>query len=305
MHRETPVGTSGRAYSGGGARSCVHSVDDGHFMQEMGGGFMNGEQRSGIESPQNYGFTSVVMDADKDSNGQITGCAEAFISFCGGNRSFPVAGVMDDRRHRLMGMEKGDSAMYRTRDDKQQFHLTKDGGFWTAPRDKTVRMHLLDEDSGSSGSARDGTGGGGAQQKGQKPRYKDAKDSYRFVDVTSGKTRVSGVEAHMMLQDGNSYVHCVSQKTYLGSRADNGEFDKVVTLKGPAKNVYGLVTGGSGLTTSGVTAEPAPPPGSRFAPALAASIALALGVSLGMNYELLTARAATPMLASTCQFASR
>src|SRR5215467_10621808 len=98
MHRATPVSTSFRAYSGGGARSCVTSVDDGHFMQEMAGNFMKGESRQKIESPQNYGFTSVVMDADKGQDGAITGSAEGFMTFCGGNRSFPVCAVMDDRR---------------------------------------------------------------------------------------------------------------------------------------------------------------------------------------------------------------
>jgi hypothetical protein len=54
---------------------------------------------------------------------------------------------MDDRRHRLQGLDEGDSGMFSTQGRKQQFHMSGDGGFWTAPQDKTVRMALLSEDS--------------------------------------------------------------------------------------------------------------------------------------------------------------
>lgn len=143
MHRATPLNTSFRAFSSGGARSVVDKVNDGTLMQEMAGNFMKNETRDAIESPQNYGFTSVVHDAERDAAGKITGSAETFISFIGGNRSFPVAGNMDDRRHRLFGLEKGDTAMFRGKDDQQQFHMAGDGGHWSAPEGKTVRMALV------------------------------------------------------------------------------------------------------------------------------------------------------------------
>ena len=78
----------------------------------------------------------MVMPADKGKDGQIEGSAEGFMSYMGGNRSFPVCGVMDDRRHRVKGMEKGDSAMYRTREDGQQFHLSDKGNFMTCRNDR-------------------------------------------------------------------------------------------------------------------------------------------------------------------------
>ncbi|HEY2243454.1 MAG TPA: phage baseplate assembly protein [Xanthobacteraceae bacterium] len=252
MHRATPANSSFRAYVSGGARATVNSVDDSKLMQEHASDFMINESRSAIESPQNYGFTSVVTDATKDAMGNVTGCAETFISFMGGNRSFPVAGNMDDRRHRLINLIKGDVAMFRQVADKLQFHLSGDGGFLTGPRDKVVRMQLLDEDSGqqqqqqpqspqqrdaSSGQSSSSSSSGGQQQKGQQARYKDAQKSYRFVHVTQDATEAGGTNVKLKLQDGNGYVHVASdQNVYLGAESSKAKFALVVTLAGPAKN---------------------------------------------------------------------
>src|SRR5580704_7117795 len=105
MHRATPANTSFRAYSAGGARAIVSSIDDNKLMKEMGGNFMKSESRTKIESPQNYGWSSVTFDPDQEQSGGQGGGSgpETFISFMGGNRSFPVAGPIDDRRHRLKG----------------------------------------------------------------------------------------------------------------------------------------------------------------------------------------------------------
>jgi phage gp45-like len=264
MHRATPLQSSMRGYCGGGARSCVDQVDDSKLMQEMGGNFMANETRTGVEAPQNYGFTSVVFDAEKGQDGKIQACAETFVGFMGSNRSLPVTGNMDDRRHRMYKLEKGDSAMFRGRGDKQQFHMTQDGGFWTAPQDKTVRMHLVQQDSesnatvqqgGSSGSGgasaqqRDSSAGngssgqqGGQQKRGQEALYKEGQKSPLFVEVTKDKTRISGKTAHMVLDDGNTYVHCNSDKNvYLGAEAGKGSFAMVVTLSGPCVNTQGKI----------------------------------------------------------------
>jgi phage gp45-like len=314
MHAATPAHTSFRAYVGGGARSVIHEADDSKFMQEMAGGFMKGETRGGVESPQNYGFTSVVHDADKGDDGEVSDGAEGFVSFMGGNRSFPVCGVMDDRRHRLWGCEKGDTAMYRGKDDGQQLHMTKDGGFWSAQTDKTVRMHLVDQQQqqqqqGGGGATRDagsGSSGGqdgqqqGGQQKGQKPNYKDGLKSYRFVDVTKDATRLSGNESHMMLSDGDSYVHCTDKKAYLGGNSGKHQFAKVLTTAGPASNVFGRIDGGlmELELAPGVFQQKATPGVFASArPALVPALMLLLGLSLGVNYALITARAPI-MLAS-------
>jgi phage gp45-like len=260
VHRATPLNSSFRAYTAGGARSVVEKVDDSKLMQEMAGNFMANESRSGIEAPQNYGFSSVVFDAEKDVMGRIKASAETFIGFMGGNRSFPVAGAMDDRRHRLYKLEPGDTAMFRGRGDKQQLHLTKDGGFWSAPQDKTVRMQLVPSDSESNASIASGgsSGGrasaqqlegagnsssgqdGGQQKRGQEPVYKDGQGSHRFVDVTKDKTRASGNQVHLMLDDQKTYVHAHSDKNvYLGAEAGTASFDLLITLSGPCVNTLG------------------------------------------------------------------
>jgi phage gp45-like len=271
MHRATPLNSSIRAYTGGGSRSCVDQVDDSKFMQEMSGNFMANETRSGVEAPQNYGFTSVVFDAEKGQDGKIQACAETFVGFMGSNRSLPVTGNMDDRRHRMYKLEKGDSAMFRGRGDKQQFHLTQDGGFWTAPQNKTVRMALIDQDSesnatvqqqggGSSGSGsaggaapalRDDAGSGGSssaqggqqqQKRGQESLKSANQQASRFIEVTADKTRLAGKTSHMMLDDGNTYVHVNSDKNvYVGGQAGSGSFSMLVTLAGPCVNSQGKI----------------------------------------------------------------
>jgi phage gp45-like len=269
MHRATPLNSSFRAFTGGGTRGIVHEADDTKLLQEMKANFMVNETREAIESPQNYGFTSVVFDAEKDMMGKVQAAAEHFTSFLGGNRTLPVS-IMDDRRHRLYKLDKGDTAMFRGRGDKQQFHLTQDGGFWTAPQDKTVRMSLIPENSesnstqqsagaggagggtgGPSVTAADaGTGGGaatgtgqqqGQQKKGQEAVYKKAKDSKVFVDMTKDATRASGKEVHIMLDDGKIYAHVIGQEVYLGGKKGEGTFAKVSTVSGPSINVYAKV----------------------------------------------------------------
>lgn len=148
MHRATPETSSFRSYVAGGARATIPQVDDSQFMQETQGNAMVNEMRKAIEAPQNFGFTSVVMNAVQAIGGSIASSAESFIQFMGGNRSFPVMGNMDDRRHRLMNLDQGDAGMFGTQGAKQQFHLSnKDGMFGTAPNDKTFRFAILDENS--------------------------------------------------------------------------------------------------------------------------------------------------------------
>jgi hypothetical protein len=127
MHRATPLNTSFRSYSSGGARTMIHAADDSKMMQEMGGNFMKNETRDKVESPQNYGFSSVVRNPTQDALGNIISAAEGFINFIGGNRSFPVCGIMDDRRHRPMGMKEGENAQY---DDLGQMTILRRTGLF-------------------------------------------------------------------------------------------------------------------------------------------------------------------------------
>jgi phage gp45-like len=278
MHRATPVNSSFRGYVAGGARATVNTIDDSQLMQEHASDFMKNESRSAIESPQNYGFTSVAAKATMDAMGKIIGSAETFISFMGGNRSFPVAGNMDDRRHRLFGLSEGDTAMYRQKDDKQQFHMTSDGGFWSAPQDKTMRMALLDENSGSqqqqgggsrgTPSTQDGSGGaggsgtsGGQQQMGQTSVKDSNQKAGKFIDITKEATRAAGKIVQLIVaaasgggggsgKDGSSsggsssgtvLAEANGSNFYCGGTPGQGQFAMIVTVKGPTMNVPGRI----------------------------------------------------------------
>lgn len=273
VHRSTPLSSVFRAYTGGGARSNVDKIDDSTLMQEMSGTFMNGESRKGIEAPQNYGFTSHVMPAEKDAMGKIISCAEVAMHFIGGSRSFPVAGAMDDRRHRLKGLEAGDTAMFRTKNDFLQFHFAKDGGFMSAARNRTLRFALIDKDAqeeqqqqggggqqsgaasvsalaivgGGGGGGSGGGGGQGGQQGKQKPTgqthvKKENQDSKRFMHMNADETAHGGTNVRQYLDDGKGYHEINKDKNvYTGALKGKGKFAKVVTTSGPCKNVWGFL----------------------------------------------------------------
>jgi hypothetical protein len=151
MHRQSSLTAGFVGFTSGGARALVDTIDDGTGMQEMKGSMMFGEARDKIESPQNYGFTSVVLPAKKGKDGKIEECAEAYINYIGGNRSFPVAAVMDDRRHRPWGLKPGENAQY---DDIGQMTLMRRNGLYL--------LTLDSEDESQSQSGSGGGSGGGA-----------------------------------------------------------------------------------------------------------------------------------------------
>jgi phage gp45-like len=261
MHRATPYDINFRGYSSGGCRTLIDTVNDKSLMQECTNPTgMKGEGWPSAEAPQNYGFTSVVMPADKGQDGQINGSAEGFMSFIGGNRNFPVCGVMDDRRHRLKGLDNGDVAMFRTKDDSQQFHMSSDGGFWSADSSKTVRMALVSGGSSTpqqqqqqQGSSQGGQGGQQGQKKptGQQSVKSANQKSTKFVDVTSNRTRVQGSNSLLMLEDGNGYVHASDDKqVWLGMEKGKAKFSKVLTEDGPCDNVWGRLGGGGALAAT-------------------------------------------------------
>jgi Bacteriophage Mu Gp45 spike protein len=156
MHRISPVASAFRAYSAGGARSVVDKVNDGTLMQEMKGKFMAGESREKFEAPQNYGFSSVVQPVTGEGD-QRQG-SEAFISFIGGNRSFPVAAMMDDRRFRPMGLKPGENSQY---DDLGQMTLIRRTGTYMLSLDSEDQS----QQQSGGGKAGDSSGGSGGQGK--------------------------------------------------------------------------------------------------------------------------------------------
>lgn len=218
MHRATPLNAAFRAYTAGGARTVIDEADDKKLMQESKGNFMKGETRGEIESPQNYGFTSHVMPADKDDKGNIKMGAEGFVSFMGGNRSFPVTQVMDDRRHRLKEIAKGDSAMYGAREWGEQFHIDKDGMWMSGNTQRKIKLQLVEnsndqQDSGQSQQAQ------GSQQsslgaKGQKPLKE--KSSSDFIEITADKITIRRGGGYVVITDGDiiGYVDGDPKKSF-------------------------------------------------------------------------------------------
>ena len=159
MHRQTPSTAAFVGYSSGGARALIDSIDDSKMMQQMKGSMM-GEGRDGVESPQNYGFSSVVRGATKGSDGAIQDCAEGFMSYFGGNRSSNFCAVMDDRRYRPMGLKEGENAQY---DDLGQMTLLRRAGLFLLSLDGPD-----DSQQQSSGAARHrGSGDGSSSSSGQ------------------------------------------------------------------------------------------------------------------------------------------
>jgi phage gp45-like len=232
--------TSFRSYAAGGARSVIKDVDDGQYMQESSLTINRNETRKEVESPQNYGFTSVTADRDKKeqqkgggqggqgSQGKQSTLSEmgpeAFIMWAGGNRSFPVATVIDDRRHRLYDLgkdaAKGATAMYGLKEWGQQNLITDDGMYMTGNTEKRIKLQLVknknqEEQQQQSGGAQPGAqaasaegGGGGSsdaggkqQQKkklGQKTLHKESSDTFVNMD---------GSLVHTKRGNGNVHVH--------------------------------------------------------------------------------------------------
>jgi len=193
MHRATPLNVAFRAYSAGGARTAITSIDDTKLMQQTGANFMKGESRKNIESPQNYGFTSVNMPPD------TAGSAESIVSFIGGSRSLPIMGPTDDRRYRLYSLKPGDVGVF---DHLQhQLHFNSDGIFITGRTDKKMKFQLADppqqggQQGGAAPSQRDTAGGsssssssGDQQTKGQKQRYD--KPTKQYLEINKDTTNL-------------------------------------------------------------------------------------------------------------------
>ena len=93
-------------------------------------------------------------------------------------------------------------------------------------------------DSGGGGQQQ----GGGQQKRGQEALYKDGQKSKRFLDVTKDRTRASGAQVHLMLDDEKTYLHCHTDKqVYVGGEAGKHTFAKIVTLDGPCFNGLGRI----------------------------------------------------------------
>lgn len=81
-------------------RAVLRAVNDGAKLQEVQAELLAGELRN-VERFQDYGVTSVPFAG-----------AEAITVSVGGDRSHTVALRVDDRRHRLKGLQPGEVALY-------------------------------------------------------------------------------------------------------------------------------------------------------------------------------------------------
>jgi phage gp45-like len=264
-----------RAYTAGGARSVVSEVADKPLMQEMKGNFMKGETRGEVEAPQNYGFTSVCRDGDKGKDGSVSMGPEAFINFIGGNRSFPVCMVMDDRRFRLKELEKGDVAFFDYL--QHQFHFNKDGVFLTGRTDKKMKFQLAEppqeQQQQSGGGAQAGTfalsqqgssdSSQGQQSKAQGQTKRYQKEAKQFMEITKNTIemihdKIINTKAGETIANkaGQLISHIAGKHDFTGDMLVKGfgEFTKQVSAAAPtlAKHlatkgyVDSLIGGGGG-----------------------------------------------------------
>jgi hypothetical protein len=196
----TPLATAFRAFSGGGTRMLIDQIDDSQTMQQTNKSTgMHSEKWPEVESPQNYGFTSVVAQAMKGASGMIQQSAEAMLSFMGGNRSFPMAGVMDDPRHRLLNLLKdaaaGSSALYGLKEWGQQFLNTEKGMYMTGNTEKMLKFALVENKNGQKQQSQSGGGGSSSGSRSVKPKIINPPGSYRnAAGKLVVKSEFSGIE---------------------------------------------------------------------------------------------------------------
>lgn len=91
------------------ARAVVQLVADGGKLQALQLVVGADETRDGCERFQEYGFTSVPLAG-----------AEAVVLFVGGRRDHGLVVAVDDRRHRMAGLEAGEVALYTDEGDSVQ-----------------------------------------------------------------------------------------------------------------------------------------------------------------------------------------
>jgi phage gp45-like len=206
MYRHTPLASATRAYTSGGSRAMIDTIDDNKLMQEPNKSQgMRGESFGAMEAPQNYGFTSVVADAEKSGNGMIKDCAEGFLSFMGGNRSFPMMGVMDDRRHRLMNLAKdaakGAAAVFGLKEWGQQHLNTEDGVYTTGNIEKRIRSALVQNKNGQK------------QQQQQQPGSNGGAPSTQIVNPQGAYRNAEG---RLVVRSAHSGIEFVVEELDLG-----------------------------------------------------------------------------------------
>lgn len=116
------------------ARAVVQRVDDGHKLQELQIGVLEGEPIDDAERFQEYGFSSVPLAG-----------AEAVTVFPNGDRAHPLVVAVDDRRHRPIDKPAGHVCIYHHSGAEVWF--TEDGDVVAKPAaGREVRLGSEDAD---------------------------------------------------------------------------------------------------------------------------------------------------------------
>ena len=122
----TARGVAWRAMTSGGARGIVSSVNTSTMMSEMSGSMFQGESRNNMEIFEGFGMTAGIISQNSD------GVAEALMAFPTGSRTHSVAGQINDRRYRPLGLGQGESMQY---DDIGQGTLIRRTGVYILAMD--------------------------------------------------------------------------------------------------------------------------------------------------------------------------
>lgn len=122
------------------SRAVLARVDDSAKLQTVQVNVLAEETRDGVERFQNYGFTSVPLEG-----------AEAVVVFVGGRRDHGLALAVDDRRHRLSGLQPGEVAVYS--ETGAAVVLKADGSVEVTPGTGAVVKLAGDTDAVAKGAA--------------------------------------------------------------------------------------------------------------------------------------------------------
>jgi phage gp45-like len=227
----TARGVSFRAYSAGGARATVQSLDTTKLMSEMTGTLFAGEMRQAMEFFEQYGITSAIVNKNSD------GVAEAIMSFLTGARSHAAPGAINDRRYRPLGLMQGETAQY---DDIGQMTLLRRTGTYVLSLDgqgganpetpgakndnRMVSMRHVQKQKQQRTpmSIPGGAGGGG----GAAPQAQTAEKIQQYKhEGETVNTEVRCDAGHVYVVDGTSVVAVYDKKATQWTFYSKGDFN--------------------------------------------------------------------------------
>lgn len=201
------------------SRACVPKAYDNHHWPQHDLDLLHGESKreGGLETWQQYGFTSVVLPQDKQqgqqsqqgqsqsgmfSDYQSKGkCAETLVLFLA-NRSHGVALPPGDRRHRLRNMDEGETAFYD--DQGQRIHIMREKMKLRVPDDKYIH-HIVVKKKQQQSQLRRAEGG---QQQQQGPTMgQDAKEEDEILTFIKQTKDTITIDAPTVLI--NASTKCV------------------------------------------------------------------------------------------------